>query len=86
MKRNLRAILDREDEVPWDVPHFIVEMHHEFDERDMTPLEAVRRAAREIKGHCWLVTHVRSGLRWSVCLEREEVVELAEKAPGQPGA
>jgi hypothetical protein len=79
MKRSLQDILDNagecKGEIPDDVPHWIVELHEEFDERDLTPLEAVRRALREMKGHCWTVTHVRSGLWWCVCLEREEVVE-----------
>jgi hypothetical protein len=67
VKKSLRSILDRSDEVPDDVPHWIVEMHNEFDERDLTPLEVVQRAAKEInEGHCWIVTHIRSGLKWSV--------------------
>jgi len=85
MKRDLRTILDREDKTPDDVPHWIVESHTEFDERDLTPLDAVRRAARMVStngGHCWHVTHVRSGLCWSVCLERNEVVELLVKDKG----
>jgi hypothetical protein len=78
--KNLRSILDREDKIPDDVPHWVVESHAEFDERDLTPLDAVKRAAREItQGHCWTVTHVRSGLRWSVCLERNEVIEIVTK-------
>jgi hypothetical protein len=76
-RKNIRRILDREDVTPSDVSHWIVELHEEFDERDLTPLEAVRRATKA-KGHCWTVTHVRSGLMWSVCLERDEVVEIAE--------
>jgi len=81
-KRSLQSILDDEDRTPSDVPHWIVEMHTEFDERDLTPLQAVQKASQEkMQGHCWLVTHVRSGLQWSVCLEREEVVEVTtEKA------
>lgn len=79
MKKSLQTILDREDLTPWDVPHWIVELHGEFDERDLSPLEAVRRALREMQGHCWKVTHVRSGLKWSVCLEREEVIEVTTK-------
>jgi hypothetical protein len=73
---NLRSLLDRDDKTPDDVPHWIVEMHDEFDERDLTPLEAVKKALREMSGHCWIVTHVRTGLRFSVCLEREEVIEI----------
>jgi hypothetical protein len=79
MKRNIQDVLD--GDVPWDVPQWIVEMHTEFDECDLTPLEAVRKASREVMdGHCWHVTHVRSGLRWSVCLEREEVFEVSDAA------
>jgi hypothetical protein len=78
MKRDLQSILDREDLTPWDVPHWIVELHDEFDERDLTPIEAVKKALREMHGHCWKVTHVRSGLTWSVCLERQEVIEVVE--------
>src|SRR5262249_4585659 len=79
MDKKLQAKLDREDEIPDDVPHWIVESHHEYDDRDMTPLAAATRAAREIwKGHCWVVRHVRSGLTWSVNLERQETVEVVE--------
>jgi hypothetical protein len=79
MKRNLRAIFDDSERFPDDVPHWIVEMHTEFDQRDLTPLQAVQMAASKIRqGHCWIVTHVRSGLKWSVCLAREEVVEVVE--------
>ena len=81
MKRNLRSLLDREDEIPDDVPHWIVEMHAEFDERHATPLELVKRAANEIReGHCWRVIHVRSGLEWSVDLGEDEVVEIVRPA------
>jgi hypothetical protein len=77
MVKKLQDILDGDDKVPNDVPHWIVEMHNEFDDRYLTPLEAARRAASEIKdGHCWTVTHVRSGLTWSVDLGRGEVVEV----------
>ena len=77
MKRDLRRILDREDVTPGDVPHWIVEYHNEFDERDMTPLEAVKRAAAEIRTsrHSWTVYHVRSDMQWSVDLGSEEVFE-----------
>jgi hypothetical protein len=78
MKRDLQSLLDREDLTPDDVPHWIVELHAEFHERDLAPLEAVRRALHEMQGHCWKVTHVRSGLTWSVCLERQEVIEVVE--------
>ena len=82
MKRSLRSLLDREDQIPDDVPHWIVESHHEFDERDALPLDLVKRAAAEIKeGHCWLVVHVRSGLQWSVDLGREEVIETCSIQP-----
>jgi hypothetical protein len=75
-KRNLREVLDG-DKVPGDVPHWIVEFHTEFDQRDMTPLEAVKRAVAEISiGHGWTVHHVRSGLMWSVCLGRGEEIEV----------
>jgi len=77
MKRNLRRWLDREDVTPNEVPHWIVEYHNEFDERDMTPLEAVKKAAAEIKTsrHSWMVYHVRSDMQWSVDLGHEEVLE-----------
>jgi hypothetical protein len=79
MKRNLQDALDDSERFPHDVPHWIVEMHTEYDQRNMTPLEAVKKAANEIKdGHCWIVTHVRSGLKWSVNLGKEEVVEVVE--------
>jgi len=74
---SLRSKLDREDLTPDDVPHWIVQLHNEFDQRDLTPLQAVRMAAAEMKqGHCWIVTHVRSGLMFSVDLGREEVIEV----------
>jgi hypothetical protein len=77
-KKSLQSMLDREDEVPDDVPHWIVEMHSELDDRHLTPLDAVKKAKGEMEGHCWIVTHVRSGLMWSVCLETEEVIEVVE--------
>ena len=81
MTQKLQDILDG-DEVPDDVPHWIVEMHSEFDQRDLTPLQAVKMAATEIlQGHCWMVFHVRSGLQWSVDLGREEVFETVEIRP-----
>jgi hypothetical protein len=87
MKRNLRSLLDREVQIPDDVPHWIVEYHNEFDERDGIPLDLVKRAAAEIKdGHCWTVCHVRSGLQWSVDLGREEVLETSPLQPPQERA
>jgi len=77
--KTLQSKLDREDLIPDDVPHWIVEMHSEFDDRDLTPLAAVRRSVGEMRqGHCWLVTHVRSGLTFSVDLGRGEVVEVVD--------
>ena len=79
MKRSLQSKLDREDLTPDDVPHWIVELHDEFDERNLTPLDAVKKAAAGMRnGHAWTVTHVRSGLQWSVCLGTEEVFEVVE--------
>jgi hypothetical protein len=79
MTRNLRNVLDDSERFPDDVPHWIVEMHSEYDQRDLTPLEAVKKAASEIKtGHCWIVTHVRSGLKWSIDLGQQEVIEVVE--------
>ena len=75
MNNKLRDFLD--GDIPDDVPQWIVQMHLEYDQRDMTPLEAVKKAIGETRqGHCWLVTHVRSGLTCSVDLGREEVVEI----------
>lgn len=78
----MSKLLDKLDgDVPWDVPHWIVEFHTEFDQRDLTPLQAVRMAAREIGlNHGWRVIHVRSGLEWSVDLGRQDVIELVTKA------
>jgi hypothetical protein len=74
---SLRDKLD--GDVPDDVPHWIVEYHWEGDERYLTPLQAVQKARKEInEGHSWLVTHIRSGLQWSVALDRQEVVEVSE--------
>ena len=78
MKRNIREILA--GSFPSDMPHWIVEFHTEFDNPELTPLEAVKMATKEImQGHGWLVIHMRSGLKWSVNLGREEVVEIEEK-------
>lgn len=71
-------------DVPPEVPHWIVEFHSELDDRRLTPLEAVKQAIKEVRcGHCWTVTHVRSGLMWSVDLERLETVELVVKREGE---
>jgi hypothetical protein len=79
MKRSFRDRL-LENDVPDDVAHWIAEFHWESDERDLTPMRAVREAIQEIyKGHCWKITHVRSGLRWSANLERNEVIEIGEE-------
>jgi hypothetical protein len=76
--KNLRQVLA--GDVPDDVCEWIVEFHAELDERDLTPLQAVRLAVAQIhQGHSWVVQHVRSGLEWSVNLERNEVVEIATK-------
>jgi hypothetical protein len=78
-KTDLQSKLDRGDEVPDDVPHWIVEMHTEFDQRHLTPLQAVHMAVNDIrKGHCWTVTHIRSGLRFSVNLGTGSVIEVVE--------
>lgn len=77
-KRSLRDVLD-DSERFGDAPQWIVELHWEFDDRDLTPLKAVQEAAKEMKnGHCWIVTHVRSGLKWSIDLGRQEVIEVIE--------
>jgi hypothetical protein len=77
MDPKLQSLLDNEDRIPNDVPHWIVESHHEYDQRDLTPLQAVTLAVSEIReNHCWRVIHVRSGLQWSVCLKRQEVIEI----------
>jgi hypothetical protein len=76
--KNLRQVLA--GDVPDDVCEWIVEYHAELDECDLTPLQAVRRAVAQIhQGHGWVVQHVRSGLEWSVNLERNEVIEIATK-------
>lgn len=77
-KRNMRDVLDDEERFG-GAPHWIVEFQTEYDDRNLTPLEAVQKAASEIKqGHGWIVTHVRSGLKWSVDLGRQEVIEVVE--------
>jgi hypothetical protein len=83
-KKTLLELLNREGdgpgEVPSDVPHWIVEMQAEFDERDLTPLQAVKKAMQELKdGHRWTVFHVRSKLMWSVDLGQNEVIEVVMK-------
>jgi hypothetical protein len=78
MKKSIQNWLD--GDTPWDVPQWIIEFHSELDDPNLTPLRAVRQALTEIQtGHCWIVCHVRSGLTWSVNLEREEIIELATK-------
>jgi hypothetical protein len=73
--RRLRNILD--GDVPDDVPQWIVQFQSEFDQRDLTPLGAAELAYKDIlHGHSCIVMHVRSGLRWSVNLERSEVIEV----------
>jgi len=75
-RRNLQDKLD--GEVPDEVPHWIVEFHWEGEQRDFTPMQAVEQAVKEMRnGHCWTVTHVRSGLTWSIDFGRREEIELA---------
>jgi uncharacterized protein YecA (UPF0149 family) len=77
MKRSLQDALD--GDVPWDVPHWIVEFHWESDDVDLLPLPAAQKALAEISqrpGHWCVVTHVRSGLQWSVDLTRQEWFEV----------
>jgi hypothetical protein len=63
-------------DVPDDVAHWIVEFHCDFDDRDLTPLQAAHKAYTEVAhGHHCKVTHVRSGLQFSVDLLRDEVIE-----------
>lgn len=82
MKRNIHDVLA--GDVPWDVPHWIVEMQSELDDPNLTPLEAVKWAVRGIReGHCWLVRHTRSGLLYSVNLGTEEVIEVMEVKLGK---
>lgn len=84
MKReNLRDALD--GDVPADVAHWVVEFHDEMNDRDLTPLKAAQRAYGAVAhGHCCVVTHVRSGLQWSVDLATQEVVEIATLKSGAP--
>lgn len=68
-------------DVPDEVCQWIVEFHAEIDKADLTPLQAVRFAAMQItRGHSWLVTHVRSGLTYSVNLGSKEVIEIDTEA------
>jgi hypothetical protein len=79
-KRTLRDVLD--GDIPNDVCHWIVEFHDELDERNLTPLQAAHRAYPNIaRGHSCRVTHVRSGLEWSVDLLTDEVIELKPEKP-----
>jgi hypothetical protein len=81
MKESIRDKL-LETDIPGDVPHWIVEFHAEFDDPDLTPMRAVRLAIQNIyRGHCWTITHVRSGLMWSVDLERNECFEIRVLKP-----
>jgi len=80
--RHLKKDIEPAPDVPFDVCHWIVQMQAEFDQCDLTPLQAVQLAAREIRrGHCWIVINVRSGLTWSVDLGRGEVVEVVKASP-----
>jgi hypothetical protein len=84
--KKIRDALD--GDVPDDVPHWIVEFQIEFDDRDLTPLLAAKRAYDAIlrSGHCCVVTHVRSGLMWSIALSRQEVVEIDVAAMKSPAS
>src|SRR5262245_5773305 len=88
--RLARGCLTRQQKLDGDVPdavaHWIVEFHDEFDDRDLTPLEVAQRAyaAMPHGGHCCVVTHVRSGLQWSICLARQEVVDAHISAAARP--
>lgn len=75
------SIIEKLDgDVPDDVCHWIVEYHWEGDDRDLTPLQAMQMAIKEMSvGHRWLVTHVRSGLKWSIDPSRKEVVEVVTR-------
>ena len=76
-KKSLREILD--GDVPDDVPQWIIEFHDENDDPNLTPLQVARHAFEEIqKGHSCKVTHVRSGLDWSVNLQTGEWFEVIE--------
>jgi hypothetical protein len=83
MRDKLRNKLD--GDIPDDVPHWIVEFHLEFDEPDQLPLNVARRGFVTIptSGHCCVVTHVRSGLRWSVDLKTNEWLEIEEVPNGK---
>ncbi len=75
LSKTLRDLLD--GDVPDDVAHWIVEFQDETDDRDLTPLEAAKKAYSEVlHGHSCVVTHVRSGLQWSVDLAKQEVIEI----------
>jgi hypothetical protein len=80
-RKHIQDILDGGDEYE-DAPHWVVEFNWDSDDRNLTPLQAARLALKEIHhGHSCMVYHVRSGLQWSVCLERSEVVECKQAYP-----
>jgi len=81
MRRSSRDILDG-DAPHGDAPHWIVEFQVNFDQRDMVPLDAAKQAYDQLKsGHTCLVTHVPSRMMWSICLDRQEVIECVRVKP-----
>ena len=74
----LRRLSDFHDDPRFNgAPEWVVEFQSCYDAQDLTPLEAVKKAmARTTKGHGWTVCHVRTGLKWSVCIDRNEVIEI----------
>src|SRR5262249_38876764 len=78
MTRLLQDVLD--GDVPDDVPEWIVEFHIAFDQCHLQPLQAALLAYAQLNdGHTCLVTHVRSGLQWSIALDRRETVEVTDR-------
>lgn len=78
---DIRDILD--GDAPFgSAPHWIVQFQVDFDERDMVPLDAAEQAYGLLKdGHTCLVTHVPSGMMWSIDLARREIIEVVTRTP-----
>jgi hypothetical protein len=67
-------------------PRWVVTFRTWYDERGLTPLEAVDHALEEMRaeGACWDVYHLPSGLQWSVYPHRREEIETKQLFPPLP--
>ena len=83
--RKLRAALNTDID---GAPIWIVEFHISFDEVncDVTPLQLAQIAYPTLpRGHSCIVRHVGTGMEWSVCLDRQEMIEVGRLKPPDGG-